>query len=767
MIKNIFKFIVSKAKAVLLAFIIVGVIMALYATRLGIDASSQTLLKEADPDLKAWQDMSKHYELSDFLLIAYSPNLDLLSDESLKIIAQISDEVSKIDGIQGVTSILTVPLLKSVKGGVSGILNGVKSLKDKDINLQIARFELGHSPIYTNNIVSKDLKTTAIILNLQPNLSRDEQAKLISNIRAVIEKFNTKGKLYLGGASMIANDMIEFISKDLKTYAITLSVLLALCLWLFFRRIRWVWLSIFICIASVIFSAGLFGMAGWQITAVSSNFIAIELIITISIIIHLICTYNEISSLHPSLNQKALTYLTLRKKIAPSFWAIFTTIVGFASLCISDIKPVMMLGVMMSLSVAISLVVAFVLFGAICSILPTIKPKLSSGKYLQILTSKTSALATKNQALIFFVCFLMLAVGIWGIANLRAENSFISYFSKDTEISKGMLIIDNDLGGTIPLDVVVKFNPDKKDTEQNQNEFEDEFNGDDDKYWFNAKRVQVAKEIHEYLASNKFIGSVLSINTITEIIIELEGKADGFILAAMQANMPQNYAKILINPYVNIEKNELRFSVRVKDSDPSLRRNEFIKNLKLGLDKIAQKENVKIEVLGAMILYNNVLQSLVKSQLETILLTVLVLFVLFVAIFKSFKIALIAVISNLIPLVLVFGIMGALDIPLDVMSITIAAIAYGIGVDDIIHYIHRYLSERKSHDIATSIQRASKGIGSAMFYTSAAIFVGFGVMMSSEFVPTIYFGGLICLVMVVMLASALTLLPAMLYKFKA
>ncbi|BCX78908.1 membrane protein [Campylobacter sp. 19-13652] len=741
--------------------------MAFYATRLGIDASSQTLLKEADPDLKAWQEMSKHYTLNDFLVIAYSPKSDLLSNESLNTIAQISDELSKIDGTKGVTSILTVPLLKSVKGGVSGLLNGIKSLKDKDINKQQARLELENSPIYTNNIVSKDLKTTAIILNLKPNLSRQEQANLISNVRAVLANFNPQDKLYLGGASMIANDMIEFISRDLKVYAIALSVLLAICLWLFFKRIRWVWLAIFICTASVIFSAGAFAMAGWQITAVSSNFIAIELIITISIIIHLICTYNEISRLHPSLSAKALTYLTLQKKASPSFWAIFTTVVGFASLCISDIKPVMMLGVMMSLSVAMSLVLSFLLFGAICALLPTLKARTSSGLSLQNFTQKASSIAIKSPTFIFMICFFTLAFSAWGISQLRAENSFISYFSKDTEISKGMLIIDNDLGGTIPLDVVVKFKQDSKNTSQSENEFEDEFSDNDDKYWFNAKRVRVAKEVHEYLAFNKFIGSVLSLNTIVNIIIELEGKASGFILAAMKENMPQNYAKILLDPYVNIDKGELRFSVRVKDSDPSLRRNEFIKNLKLGLDEIAQKENVKIEVLGAMILYNNVLQSLVKSQLETILITILALFVLFIFVFKSLKIAIIAIISNLIPLVLVFGIMGALDIPLDVMSITIAAIAYGIGVDDIIHYIHRYLSERASHDIKTSIKRASKGIGSAMFYTSAAIFVGFGVMMSSEFVPTVYFGGLICLVMVVMLVSALTLLPAMLYKFKA
>lgn len=763
MIKSIFKFIILKARLVLIIFALLGVIMGFYATKLGIDASSQTLLKDGDPDLKAWQDMSSHYALSDFLVVAFRPNGELLGDNSLKAIKQISDELASINGANGITSILSVPLLKSVDGGISALLKHTPTLNDKNVNRKKAAAELKNSPIYTNNLVSPDLKTTAILLNLKPNLTRKEEASLISNARAVLKNHQKDGELYLGGASMIASDMIEFIKRDLSVYSIALAGLLIVCLWLFFRSIRWVALPIFICTVSVVFTAGAFGMAGWQITAVSSNFIAIQLIITISIIIHLICTYKELAALRPSLSPKAITYLSLIKKANPSFWAIFTTIVGFASLCVSDIKPVMMLGVMMSLSVAISLIVAFVLFGAICSLLPVVSDKAKSRYFSSWLTQKTAKLALNNPALIFTLAIAAIIIGAYGISKLRAENSFISYFSPQTEIAKGMLIIDRDLGGTIPLDVVIKFN--QKPKEASQNEFEDEFmEQNDDKYWFNAQKIRIAASVHEYLASNKFIGSVLSINTLIQAIKELEGKADGFILAAIQANMPATYKKILIDPYANIAQNELRFSVRIKDSNQELRRNEFIKTLNKDLANIVKNENVSISIMGAMVLYNNVLQSLVVSQIDTIGITVGTLFVLFVFIFRSAKIAAIAIIANLIPLMLVFGVMGILGIPLDVMSITIAAIAYGIGVDDIIHYTHRYLAERATHSSKEAILLASKGIGSAMFYTSVAVFAGFSMMMSSEFAPTVYFGGLICLVMVAMLLAALTLLPALLYR---
>lgn len=761
--KSIFKFISYKAKIVLFAMICLSIIMAIFASKLSIDASSQSLLKQSDPDLLAYNKMQNDYVLGEYLVIAFRPKDDLFLEKNLDTIRQITQEILKLNEVKSTTSILNVPLLQSVNGGLSELIRHTPTLSDNSIDINKAKQELANSPIYTNNIISKDLKTTAIVINLKNGLNKNQEAKLISNLRQIIAQYKGMEEIYLGGTSMIASDMIDFIKQDLSTYSILLAILIAICLWLFFKSIRWVILPLFICILSVIFASGIFEIMGWQITAVSSNFIAIQLIITTSIVIHLICTYKELALKNKKLDQRQLSYLTMSKKAKPSFWAIFTTIIGFASLCVSDIKPVMMLGVMMSVSVCISLILSFILFGSTLALLPPQKIQGSdkTKKVMQVISKIPLKASTK----IFVIYLAIFALGLWGITKLKAENSFISYFDKKTEISKGMLLIDKDLGGTIPLDVVVKFNKNTKDKELD--EFEMEFEQiNDDSYYFDAKRVRLAEKIHKYLQGLNHVGSTLSINTLLQILNELKIGNDAFMLAAIQMHMPADFKDILINPYVNMQKDELRFSIRLKDSDEDLKRDELIKNIKNGLEQISKEENVKIEVLGAMVLYNNVLQSLVASQIQSIGITILILFLIFILIFRSATISFIAIISNLIPLCLVFGIMGILNIPLDVMSITIAAIAYGIGVDDIIHYIHRYLQERKTKKEKQAILDTHKSIGSAMLYTSAAIFVGFSTMMSSNFAPTIYFGGLICLVMMAMLVAALTLLPALLYKFK-
>ena len=205
--------------------------------------------------------------------------------------------------------------------------------------------------------------------------------------------------------------------------------------------------------------------------------------------------------------------------------------------------------------------------------------------------------------------------------------------------------------------------------------------------------------------------------------------------------------------------------MRVIDSDPNLRRAEFLKGLNAELAELTKNDGVSVQIAGMMVLYNNMLQNLISSQVDTFGLTVLALFVVFCFIFKSIKLALIAIASNLIPLGALFGTMGVFGIPLDVMSITIAAISIGIGVDDIIHYVHRFREERLSKSVKQSVYASHASIGYAMYYTSFTIFLGFSVMTTSAFIPTIYFGLLTDLVMAFMLLGALIILPSLILSF--
>ena len=809
--RQIFKFIIAKNKLVISLALVLSVVFGYLSTKLSIDASAETLLLEHDPDLKAYRQIAKRYDSPGLLVVAFTPKDDLFSPKNLELIKNLSDELAKNDMVSSVISILNVPLLNSVKGGVTGILDHTPTLSDKDINISKAKIEFAKSPIYSGNLISKDLKTTAIALNLKQDekfnellnernlLSQKESNGTITQaekekfkallaefkayrdelrksdhknleaIKAAIAKFNANDELFLGGANMIADDMIGFIKSDLLVYGLSVLALLSFSLWLFFRQVRWIVLPMFICAVSAIFTTGIFGMFGWEVTVISSNYIALQLIITISTVIHLVVSYREFYAKHPKYSQNQLIYLTLRDKFSPSFWAIFTTVIGFSSLMSADIKPVIMLGIMMSAGISVSLVLAFLLFGSVNANLKKLAPVRTFENSFKF-TKYCANLALNSRKIIYTVCVLVVCFGVYGISKIKVENSFIGYFKESTQIRQGMQIIDTKLGGTIPVDVIVKFKESepKQESSEEKDEFESEFEKDakDAKYWFNSYHTRIAEKIHDHLAQQKFVGNVSSLATLIKAIKELNnGVSDDFLLAAMYEKLPLEYKNILLSPYVSVENDELRFSLRIIDSDSELRRNEFLKELRAGLAKLTENDNVSIEVAGMMVLYNNMLQNLLSSQVDTFGLTVAILFVIFCFVFRSIKLATIAIVSNLIPLCTLFGVMGFFGIPLDVMSITIAAISIGIGVDDIIHYIHRFKEELLTKDVFESIKAAHASIGYAMYYTSFTIFLGFSVMITSNFIPTIYFGLLTDLVMVFMLLGALIILPSLIASF--
>ena len=809
--RQIFKFIIAKNKLVISLVLVLSVVFGYLSTKLSIDASAETLLLEHDPDLKAYRQIAKRYDSPGLLVVAFTPKDDLFSPKNLELIKNLSGELAKNDMVSSVISILNVPLLNSVKGGVTGILDHTPTLSDKDINISKAKLEFAKSPIYSGNLISKDLKTTAIALNLKQDekfnellnernlLSQKESNGTITQaekekfkallaefkayrdelrksdhknleaIKAAIAKFNANDELFLGGANMIADDMIGFIKSDLLVYGLSVLALLSFSLWLFFRQIRWIVLPMFICAVSAIFTTGIFGMFGWEVTVISSNYIALQLIITISTVIHLVVSYREFYAKHPKYSQNQLIYLTLRDKFSPSFWAIFTTVIGFSSLMSADIKPVIMLGIMMSAGISVSLVLAFLLFGAVNVNLKKLAPVRTFENSFKF-TKYCANLALNSRKIIYAVCVLVVCFGVYGISKIKVENSFIGYFKESTQIRQGMQVIDTKLGGTIPVDVIVKFKESepKQEKTDEKDDFESEFENDakSAKYWFNSYHTRVAEKIHDYLKEQNFVGNVSSLATLIKAIKELNnGVSDDFLLAAMYEKLPLEYKKILLSPYVSVENDELRFSLRIIDSDSELRRNEFLKELKAGLAKLTENDNVNIEVAGMMVLYNNMLQNLLSSQVDTFGLTVAILFVIFCFVFRSIKLATIAIVSNLIPLCTLFGVMGFFGIPLDVMSITIAAISIGIGVDDIIHYIHRFKEELLTKGVFESIKAAHASIGYAMYYTSFTIFLGFSVMITSNFIPTIYFGLLTDLVMVFMLLGALIILPSLIASF--
>ena len=785
MLKSFFKnFILKYPKTILLLLAPLFLYFGYLSTHLKIDTSSKALLMDNDPDLAFLHKIDKDFYNPDILVVTFTPNKPLFSKDALEVIRKLSNKLKKLPNIASVTSILNVPLLENKDLPISDLLDNVPTLTSKDVNLTLAKKEFLTSPLYKNNLVSSDFKTTAIVLNLKKdkNSSLLPRHIFLQKIRDDLALFKNSGKLFLGGVDMISDDMIGFVKNDIFVYGISLTLILIVILWIIFKEIIWVVMPILISILSIITTSALIVMFGWRVTIVSSNYVSLQLIITLSIILHLMVRYRELALLEPKFDQKKLILTTITSKAKPSFYAIATTVVGFASLIFSGIKPVLYLGLMMSLGISVSLIISFVLFSAIMMLFPKKIPniKKKSSKNFSFMHHIITTVE-RRQTLVISIIVLLIIFSITALPKLLVENSFINYFKSTTEIYKSLKTIDQKLGGTTPLDIVVTFKkeqaskPDisKQDSPSDDSfdDFDSEYTQDanDPEYWFTPSKLNTIEKVHDYLDKNRYIGSVQSLATLLKIgkILKKGKDFDSFDMALVYKKLPEKFKKILLLPYVNIKENELRVTTRIIDSDKTLRRNKLIHKINRDLKKIINPKIATFKLGNLMILYNNVLQSLYRSQILTLGITLIALFIMFIMLFKSLKIALIALLSNVIPIGAVFAIMGWGEIPLDMMTITIASISMGIGVDDTIHYIHRFKEEfKKDKNYIKAMRRSHESIGYAMYYTSLAIILGFSILVTSNFIPTIYFGLLTVVVMFIALLCALLLLPILIIRFK-
>ena len=817
MLKLYTNFITAHYKAVLLALTIITGVFGYYSQYLSIDASAETLLLENDQSLKLTREVHGRYISPDYLVVSFSPKEDMLSEKTLSTIKSIKEALLKVNGVESITSILDVPLLESPPKPIQEVIGNVQTLESPNVDKSLVKKELTTSPLYAQNLVSSDFKTTAIMVNLKDDpkytelltnrnkfilleqerdlskeervqfenakiafkayrdSTRDDTHQLIENVRATLKPYKGEGDLFLGGVMMIADDMISFVKNDIALYGIAILVVMIVILWVIFREIRFVVIPIIVSISAVVITTGINALIGLEITVISSNYVAMQLITTLSLVIHLIVCYREEYTLFPDVSQKELLGIVFERMGVPSIFIILTSVAGFGSLMTCDIVPIIDLGNMMNICVTMSLLVTYTLFPAMMMLLKK-EPPIMAFDNAFTLNESFAKIVEHHGKLILGVVVSLAIFSILGASRLMVENSFINYFKENTEIYKGMKKIDNNLGGTTPLEIVVKFPKAKADVKSDTSAspidgFENEFDemSNDAKYWFTAQKMETILKVHDYLLSLPEVGNVSSLGTLSKVgRILKDGKDfDNFELALMYNELPAEYKKILISPYVNIEHDEARFVIRVVDSMKDLRRNELLQTIQTELHTKVGLETENYNLVGMMVLYNNMLQSLFSSQISTLGLAVLSLGGMFLFLFRSLKIAMLAMTVNMVPISVIFGIMGFANIPLDMMSITIASIALGITVDNTIHYYYRFREELKiDGDYIASMHRAHGTIAFGMFYYSLATIVGFLVMVTSNFIPTLIFGLLTVIVLIVAIVSDLLFSPFLVVFFK-
>ena len=795
-------------------FLLIGIIIfSLYqAKNFNLDASSDALLLEGDEDLKYLREINERYGSKEFLVLTYTPVSSFIEKETILNLQLLKSKIEKLTWVDNVITVIDVPLLKSTDENLMDRLNNYKTLSYPEIDRKRGFEEILNSPIYKNYVISEDGKTSGIVVYLKKDerlaeylkikdkyfnqikeagLTKEERINYkkflkeyedyknlynirnhqnINEIRDVINKYGENAKIHLGGIPMIADDMMSFIKSDIVVFGIGVFIFIILTLWLIFKNLKWVAMPLIGCATSVIIMIGLLGFLGWKVTVISSNFIALMLILNMAMNIHLTVRFLQLKKEFPLISKNEAVFESSKKMMLPILYTVLTTICAFLSLIFSGIKPIMDFGLMMTLGLIVSLIVTFLLLPSLLNIFSTDKEINLKDTEKSLITSLLGSIAKKSQIFLFGSTIFIIGLSIIGITKLQVENSFINYFDKETEIYKGMKKIDDDLGGTTPLDVILKFPTKQKIEKDDQfSEWEEDIdeNEDKSKYWFTRDKMDKILKVHDYLDSLPEIGKVLSFGSILRVAEDLNKKElQSLEIAVLYSKIPEEIKQEIISPYISVENDEARISVRIKDSLKDLRRNDLIKKINSEINNLGLN-NKEYKLAGVLIIFNNLLQSLFKSQILTLGIVMLGIFIMFLILFRNTALSIIGVVPNFLAAFFILGIIGLMNIPLDMMTITIAAITIGIAVDNSIHYIYRFKEEfKKIKSYDKTLDRCHSTVGIAILNTSITIVFGFSILILSNFIPTIYFGIFTGIAMLLAMISVLTLLPRLLLIYK-
>ncbi|MDA9663269.1 MMPL family transporter [Candidatus Pelagibacter sp.] len=779
--------VLKKPRIIFLSLIIALLGFGYFSKDFKLDASSDTLLIEGDPDLKYLKEINERYGSKDFLVLTYTPNERMISDSSVNNLLSLKYKIQSLDWVHSVVTLLDIPLLDNSEAPLQERLKDFVTLKDEGVDKERGYKEILDSPVFRNFVISEDGETSGIIVYIKKdkilselqtkdkfeiekyrNTLKKKNHENIVQIREIIKSYNDIGKIHLGGIPMIADDMMSFIKSDIIVFGIGVLLFIIATLWFVFRKLIWIIVPVSSCFFSVLIMTGLLGLMGWKVTVISSNFIALMLILTMAMNIHMSTRFLQLKKNFPDLSNSEVIKMTTGKMFWPILYTVLTTICAFLSLIFSEIKPIIDFGWMMTLGLITSFIVTFTLLPTLLNFVSNNNINIK-GENNSPITSFLGRVSINNKNIIFIITSSIILLSIVGISRLEVENSFINYFSKNTEIYKGMKLIDEKLGGTTPLEVILKFG--KKNNNQSEINEDEEFddwddnnNKDEKKYWFTKDKIDKIEKVHNYLDSLAPVGKVLSFSSIIQVATKLNNdKPLGTLeMGVLYSKIPDSIKKEIIDPYISIEENEARISLRIKDSQDNLRRNDLIKKINYDLKNKFNFKEDEFKLAGVLILFNNLLQSLFKSQILTLGLVMVGIFSMFMILFKNVRLSLIGVVPNFIAAFFILGIIGLLGIPLDMMTITIAAITIGIAVDNSIHYIYRFKEEfAKNRDYEKTLRLCHSTVGVAILNTSVTIIFGFSILVFSNFIPTIYFGVFTGIAMLLAMVSVLTLLPSL------
>ncbi len=786
--------VVRHPRLVLAIFLLGASALGWQARKFEVDASAETLLMRNNRHYIQTRVVDERFSPAEFLLIAFKPKeAPVLSEETFHDLASLGEQVKKLPRVESVRSLINVPLFTDPDEALgAGTNTAEQTIEHGHFSIEkLKEIFTGH-PIYEDLLINKDQTATALqvlfkhdaeldkldheILELEKKAvegkpSRADRAQLkklkaqtrpiekkltetrtreIEELRRILSHYEKRADVYLGGVHVLAFQLIRIIKNDLVIFGSAIVAMICIVLLVLFRKPRWVLLPFACCGFSVVCTMGLFGMLGLKTTVISSSFIAMQLIMTLALVVHLVVQIREYGAEHASWSQAQLVRETLLRKTGPCIYCGITTCIGFGSLVTSRIQPVISFGWMMIIAMFISVTVSLLVFP---SLLMLMKREQVTEKHnvAHRFMGYCKDLALHHGVAILLVTAAILAGGIAGIFYLDVENSFINYFRPRTHVHRELAFIDQQLGGSTPLDLVYTMSAEERS---------------DKDLVLPAVTIQTLQRIQSAFQQFEATGKMLSLVNFAELARQINRNKPltEYELTALYWTMENSLRSDLLGSFFAPDFGQIRFSIRIKDTTKGLDRAKYLENVHRDLKKAGIPKE-RYQLTSLFVLYQDILQQLFRSQILTMGTVSITLTLTFLVIFRSLKVALITMIPNLLPSIVVLGVMGWTGLPLDIMTITIASIAMGIAVDDTIHYVHRYLEELEGHNEKKAVERTHFSAGFAALYTSVIIIIGFSSLAFSDFVPSVFFGLLTGLTMIVALPADLCLLPVLLSKF--
>ncbi len=762
---------------VLLVLAAAGAWLGPWVPRLEVHAGTSVLLGESDPDLAFYERTRPLWGYDEYAIVC-ATRAGWIDAQGVALLNELVEELKAAAHASEVVSLLNVPLLRqSDTPGVD--LRSLRTLLSPEIDFERARQELLEHTQARGNLISEDGRSVSLLVYLDvPEASRrldpiwsrlradrltDPKAEaemqrlrpeteaanaelsarrtaLVDDVRAIARRWSQRlgQPVRLSGISVININLMEHLQHDLRVFGLASLAFFTLAFLLVYRKIRLVLLAMVSCLVPVTLIVGAMSRAGVRVTLITANLPLLLFTLMLPFAVYFIERYRERRSLCPNEPDGASIAWAAAQIAPPCIFSCTTTMAGFAALLSSDTLPVHDLGLYMVGGMGLGLVIVFATIAAISKPLPALEVERSGvqlGPRKLVRWFERAALQAPGRVVL--ASALVLVVSIWGATRLSAQSKFTEYFRSGSEVYAGLEYIDREMGGTTPLEIIL---------ESSQKNF-----------FVTPQGLEALKATARHFDSVPETGNVRSLATLVD---ELK-KKDERVVALLPLFAQHPLVRNVTREFANDDYTIARVLVRLRETAPTLHRDRVLAGLRAHLGAQPELQDLQVRETGVFLLYANMLNSLIRTQERTFLYVIAAIYLMLVLLFRSFLLAVLVLLPQLLPSLVTLGAMGWMGIPLDMVTVVIASIAMGVGIDAAIQYTFRFRAELEvDGDPRAALSRAHGTIGRAIWIATSVIVAGFLILVLSEFRPSMWFGLFTAVAMLVSQIAALTTLPA-------